>query len=106
MKNGRNWGLVIVGVAFAVSTGVFADNATPAAAQPSVEAAPVQVALANPQAPVLEATATDPLHSDVRWPLFKNCIDNTATPAAFEACLQMAFLNAEPDGQVLALLTH
>ena len=35
---------------------------------------------------------TDRLHNDPRWPQFKNCIENTETPEAFNACLRQAFL--------------
>src|ERR1051326_7880827 len=34
---------------------------------------------------------TNELRADPRWPQLKGCIDNTATPEAFRACLQNVF---------------
>jgi hypothetical protein len=79
----------------------------PVAEQPMAPVANVQLAAVS-TAPIGQAKApvADPLHADTRWPLFANCINNTATPDAFQACLQMAFLGTGPNDQVLALLTH
>jgi hypothetical protein len=124
MSIGRTLGMAIACVLIASSTSVFAGDlnsaAQPVAApsastQPMAAAANAPAASANLQVASVEPAAVpaaqqkpgmDPLHADARWPLFKNCIDNTTTPAAFDACLQMAFLGAKPDNQVLALLTH
>src|SRR5262245_6645088 len=35
---------------------------------------------------------TDGLHQDPRWPQFRKCIEETATPKEFESCLQSAFM--------------
>ena len=45
----------------------------------------------------------DGLHRDPRWPLFRNCIENTFSPQAFEACLQQAFLT-DTTGASVALM--
>jgi hypothetical protein len=75
-----------------------------AEAQPSV--APTQVASLAGTTVAATVRATDPLHLDPNWPLFQNCIDNTATPAAFQGCLQLAFLGTGPSDKVVALLTR
>ena len=46
---------------------------------------------------------SDGLHKDPRWPQFRNCIDHTDTPQAFEACLQQAFMT-DTTGMTAALL--
>lgn len=105
--SGRALGLVLGFVFLATSTSSFAGDETQAVASPAVsQAANMQVASVNPVSlPATQAVASaDPLHSDARWPLFKNCIDNTATQAAFQGCLQMAFMGVKPDDKVLALL--
>ncbi len=35
---------------------------------------------------------TDGLHQDPRWPQFRKCIEDTASPKEFESCLQSAFM--------------
>jgi hypothetical protein len=108
MKNGRILGMVVACVFMAGSTPVFADD-TALSAAPAV-AAPngtIELASVSPVSlPSQQAMAQNPLHADPRWPKMKNCIDNTTTPASFQACLQMAFMDVAPTGQVLALLTH
>lgn len=108
MNNGRIVGMVVACVFMAGSTPVFADDTAPSAAPvAATQDGTIELASVNPVAlPNKQATAQDPLHADPRWPKFKNCIDNTSTPATFQACLQMAFLDVAPSGQVLALLTH
>lgn len=109
MKNARELGMVLACVFVASSTAAVAAGAgdanTSAAATQSTN---VQIAAVEPTSAIASQTATtaDPLHTDARWPLFKNCIDNTSNRNAFEACLQMAFLGGSPNPQVLALLTR
>ncbi len=99
---GRTLGMVTACMLIAGSTNTFADET--AATTP---AANTQVASVTTAAPTSDVKASvDPLHADARWPLFSNCINNTATPDAFQACLQMAFLGRRPNDQVLALLTR
>src|SRR5579871_1408571 len=43
------------------------------------------------QAPRVMLLRTNELRADPRWPQLKGCIDNSATPEAFRACLQNAF---------------
>ena len=43
------------------------------------------------QAPRVQLLRTNELRADPRWPQLKGCIDNTATPDAFRACLQNVF---------------
>jgi hypothetical protein len=112
------------------ATSVFADDFVPAIDQiaPSADqktAVPAnQQAVVQPEAnapasitptrlasvevvpPAATPAVKDPLHADPHWPLFANCINNTATPDEFNACLQMAFTGVGPTGQVLALLTR
>jgi hypothetical protein len=45
------------------------------------------------------------LHTDPRWPQIANCVNNTATPEAFQTCLQSALL-ADTTGNAAALLHH
>jgi hypothetical protein len=104
MNIGRTLGMAVACMFIAGSTSVFAEDAGQVA---TPQTANTQVASVDPLAiPAQQKPGMDPLHADARWPQFKNCIDNTVTPAAFQACLQMAFLGAAPTGQVLALLTH
>ena len=62
---------------------------------------PTRVAGISP----LRTVAVNDLHADPRWPLMANCVNNTATPAAFQSCLQSAFLS-DATGQTSALLGH
>jgi hypothetical protein len=68
--------------------------------------APTQLASVEVVPPAAAPAVKDPLHADPRWPLFANCINNTATPDDFNACLQMAFTGVGPTDKVLALLTR
>jgi hypothetical protein len=45
----------------------------------------------RPQAPLVPLLKTNELRADPRWPLFKGCIEKTATPDAFRACLENVF---------------
>lgn len=107
MRLGPALGMVTACMLIAGSTNAFAEDAAPVGANPAAPAANAQVAALTTAMPV-DGTkaASDPLHADPNWPLFSNCINNTATPAAFQACLQMAFMGVGPNDQVLALLTH
>jgi hypothetical protein len=108
MKNGRILGMVVACVFMAGSTPVFADD-TASSTAPAVapQNGTIELASVNPVSlPNQQVAAQNPLHADPRWPKLKNCIDNTTTPAAFQGCLQLAFMDVAPTGQVLALLTH
>jgi hypothetical protein len=90
-------------------TNAFAEDVTPVAVKSTIETPAVntQVASLATATPISNVkSSADPLHADPNWPLFSNCINNTATPAAFQGCLQMAFMGVGPNDQVLALLTH
>ncbi len=101
---GRTLGMVTACMLIASSTNVFADGIVATGVTTPVNA---QVASATTAAPASDVkAAVDPLHADARWPLFSNCINNTTTPDAFQACLQLAFVGVGPNDQVLALLTH
>ena len=85
-------------VACSVLFGAAAVNAEPQSqtGQRAPTGAAAQVAIlpapsARPQAPRVPVLRTNELRADPRWPLFKGCIENTATPDAFRACLQNAF---------------
>ncbi|HEX3810925.1 MAG TPA: hypothetical protein VHW02_14615 [Rhizomicrobium sp.] len=109
MKTARELGMVLACAVMAASTNaIAADAGGVSASAVSTQSSNVQVAAVEPTSAIASQTATtaDPLHTDARWPLFKNCIDNTSNRNAFEACLQMAFLGGSPSPQVLALLTR
>lgn len=105
--------LGIVAACFILASSSFAmaqDAAPTVDTKPVAEAQAAPVALtqvASLAAPVAAAVrTTDPLHLDPNWSLFQNCIDNTATPQAFQGCLQMAFQGTGPIDKVAMLLTH
>jgi hypothetical protein len=60
-----------------------ADRSGKATRQPPASPAPQPPPVQEPRTPPLNTLQTDP-----RWPQLKNCIDNTGTPDAFQACLQ------------------
>jgi hypothetical protein len=101
---GRTLGMVTACMLIAGSTMAFADEITTAGttAAPNAQVASVTTAVSTSDA----KAPVDPLHADAHWPLFSNCINNTTTPDAFQACLQLAFMGVGPNDQVLALLTH
>jgi len=66
---------------------------------PGITSHATQVAGITP----MQTVAVFDLHADPRWPLMANCVNNTATPAAFQSCLRSAFLS-DATGQTAALL--
>ena len=84
-------------VAGSVLFGAPAANAEPQSeTEPRAPTAAAQVAILpapqlRPQAPRVPLLRTNELRADPRWPLLKGCIENTATPDAFRACLQNVF---------------
>jgi len=111
MKFGPALGMVAACILIAGTANVLAADAAQVDVKPAVDTstpvANTQIAAITTAAPVGDTVkTTDPLHADARWPLFANCINNTATPDAFQGCLQMAFMGVGPNDQVVALLTH
>jgi len=110
MVYGRKLGMAVMCFCLSGGVGVSA-NAADVTANHSqgavVQSTDIELAAVEPRSQVVSRQVNaDPLHADPHWPLFKNCIDNTANRGAFDACLQMAFLGGSPDSQTLALLTR
>lgn len=103
MSVGRSIKICMVSFAAVVATmtAAFADDQSPVA-QPAV-ISQASAAPADQGNLVVASLEQDGLHQDSRWPLFANCINNTASPDEFTACLRNAFL-ADSTGTELALL--
>ena len=96
--------LLAAAVLGAIATSVSADELpipparaieTPAVGETAKQKIAVAPLIGSTRANVPNPAAgleTDGLRQDPRWPQFRKCIEDTATPKEFESCLQSAFM--------------
>jgi len=102
--HGLSGALLAAAVFGAIATSVSADELpipparateTPAAGENAKQKVAIVPLIGSTRSNVPNPAAgleTDGLHQDPRWPQFRKCIEETATPKEFESCLQSAFM--------------
>ena len=103
MSGGCNFksSMIALSATFAIATGASAESQSQPA--PAVFGQPAVSQAAPSSQIVIASLEQDGLHQDARWPLFSNCVNNTASQDEFLTCLRSAFMT-DSTGTELALL--